>query len=217
MRTRFTEELEMLNHEMTEMGALCEDIISKAGNAMITGNMDIAESVKPRAAEIDGKEREVENLCLNLLLRQQPVAGDLRMISAALKMITDMQRIGDQAADIAEIAGYLKDSTSKIGDSRIGGTHVRDMALATIKMVNESIDAYVKQDVDIARQVIDYDDVVDGLFKEVKSELINLIVHHPEYGEYSMDLLMIAKYFERIGDHAVNIARWVVFAVTGER
>jgi len=217
IRVRFMEELSKLNHEMTEMGALCEDVISKAGNAMISGDKSVAESVKPQTEEIDRKEREIEDLCLRLLLEQQPVAGDLRKISAALKMITDMERIGDQAGDIAEITGYLEKGEGELGGSRIGGGHVREMALKTIRMVNGSIDAYVKQDPDTARKVIDSDDIVDGLFSEVKSGLIQLIIRHPEFGEYAMDLLMIAKYFERIGDHAVNIARWVVFAVTGER
>jgi len=232
------EELVNLNHGMMAMGGLCEEVISLAGKAMITGDVSIAETVKPMIEEIDRKEKEIEDLCLRLLLEQQPVAGDLRKISAALKMITDMQRIGDQAGDILEITEYLSDSRkipegikkplqdktdseSSTADGenqvRIGSTHIRDMAVATIKMVNESVDAYVKQDTDIAKQVIDYDDVVDKLFTEVKSALIQLIIQHPEYGEYSMDLLMIAKYFERIGDHAVNIGRWVLFAVTGER
>lgn len=217
MRIRFTEELEKLNREMTTMGALCEDAIGNAGAAMVTGNTETAANVRSRVEEINQKEREIENLCLRLLLQQQPVAGDLRMISAALKMITDMERIGDQAADIAEISGYLDDATSKAGTSRIGGTHVQEMADAATKMVNGAIDAYVKKDVKIARAVIESDDVVDDLFRDVKSALIQLIINHAEYGEYSMDLLMIAKYFERIGDHAVNIAKWVVFAVTGER
>jgi len=217
MRIRYTEELATLNRELTEMGAMCEDVITKAGEAMITGNALTKDSVKTRSEEIDRKERIIENLCIRLLLQEQPVAGDLRMISAALKMITDMERIGDQAEEIAEITEYLEDSTSRVEGMRIGGTHIKEMAKATIKMVNESVEAFVKQETGTAKQVISYDDVVDGLFMEVKRDLIDLIRMDSRYGEYAMDLLMIAKYFEKIGDHAVNIAEWVIFAVTGER
>jgi phosphate transport system protein len=217
MRIRYTEELATLNRELTEMGAMCEDVITKAGEAMITGNALTKDSVKTRSEEIDRKERIIENLCIRLLLQEQPVAGDLRMISAALKMITDMERIGDQAEEIAGITEYLEDSTSRVEGMRIGGTHIKEMAKATIKMVNESVEAFVKQETGTAKQVIGYDDVVDGLFKEVKRDLIDLIRMDSRYGEYAMDLLMIAKYFEKIGDHAVNIAEWVIFAVTGER
>jgi phosphate transport system protein len=217
MRIRYTEELATLNRELTEMGAMCEDVITKAGEAMITGNALTKDSVKTRSEEIDRKERIIENLCIRLLLQEQPVAGDLRMISAALKMITDMERIGDQAEEIAGITEYLEDSTSRVEGMRIGGTHIKEMAKATIKMVNESVEAFVKQETGTAKQVIGYDDVVDGLFMEVKRDLIDLIRMDSRYGEYAMDLLMIAKYFEKIGDHAVNIAEWVIFAVTGER
>jgi phosphate transport system protein len=217
MRIRYTEELATLNRELTEMGAMCEDVITKAGEAMITGNALTKDSVKTRSEEIDRKERIIENLCIRLLLQEQPVAGDLRMISAALKMITDMERIGDQAEEIAGITEYLEDSTSRVEGMRIGGTHIKEMAKAIIKMVNESVEAFVKQETGTAKQVIGYDDVVDGLFKEVKRDLIDLIRMDSRYGEYAMDLLMIAKYFEKIGDHAVNIAEWVIFAVTGER
>ena len=214
-RIRYTEELERLNRGMTAMGALCEEIISEAGRAVIEGEKGALDRVKPQAAEIDRKEREIEDLCLRLLLEQQPVAGDLRRVSSALKMITDMERIGDQAADIAEITEYLQNSTLQDAGLRIGSTHIREMARATVNMVNGSIDAYVKQDTKIAHAVIESDDVVDGLFREVRQGLIQLIVSHPEFGEYALDLLMIAKYFERIGDHAVNIAGWVLFSVTG--
>lgn len=217
MRIRYTEELATLNRELTEMGAMCEDVITKAGEAMITGNALTKDSVKTRSEEIDRKERIIENLCIRLLLQEQPVAGDLRMISAALKMITDMERIGDQAEEIAGITEYLEDSTSRVEGMRIGGTHIKEMAKAIIKMVNESVEAFVKQETGTAKQVIGYDDVVDGLFMEVKRDLIDLIRMDSRYGEYAMDLLMIAKYFEKIGDHAVNIAEWVIFAVTGER
>ncbi|MGI5851496.1 MAG: phosphate signaling complex protein PhoU, partial [Caldicoprobacterales bacterium] len=151
-----------------------------------------------------------ERLCLRLLLQHHPVAGDLRLISAALKMITDMERIGDQAADIAEIVTYV-DLTDNINKVRIA-----DMAKATIKMVTESIDAFVKRDLKVAEDVIDYDDVVDDLFNKIKDDAIALITENPEYGEQFVDIVMIAKYLERIGDHATNIAEWVVFSITGE-
>ena len=161
------------------------------------------------AASIDQKERDIESLCLKLLLQQQPVARDLRQISAALKMITDMERIGDQAEDIAEIIGFLN------GRSGEECAFVGHMARAAISMVTGSVDAYVRRDVTLARQVIQRDDIVDEDFRKVKATLIDWIARRPDDGEYALDLLMIAKYFERIGDHATNIAGWVVFAVTG--
>ena len=209
MRSRFDEQLVLLNRELIEMGALCEDVISMSGRALLTGDTELARKVAPLDEEIDQKERTVENLCLKLLLQQQPVARDLRQISAALKMITDMERIGDQAEDIAEIIGFLR------GRTGADCAHIGEMAEATIHMVTESVDAYVKRDVDKAEAVIAYDDVVDGLFDQVKGSLIELIARNPSDGEYAIDLLMIAKYFERIGDHAVNIAEWVEFSVTG--
>ena len=154
-------------------------------------------------------EHTIESLCLRLLLQQQPVARDLRQISAALKMITDMERIGDQAADIAEIITFL--------GGRSGGEceYISLMAKSAIKMVTESVDAFVKRDLELANTAIRHDDIVDDYFKKVKSSLIKMIADKPDDGEYALDLLMIAKYFERIGDHAVNIAEWVVFSVTG--
>ena len=159
--------------------------------------------------EIDQKERDIETLCLKLLLQQQPVARDLRQISAALKMITDMERIGDQAEDIAEIITFLGGRTA---DEH---TRITRMAKATTQMVTDSIDAFVRQDVSIAERVIRSDDIVDDCFVEVKNSLISMIAANPQEGEFALDLLMIAKYFERIGDHATNIAEWVVFSVTG--
>lgn len=208
MRSRFDEQLAILNKELITMGALCEEVIAIAAKALLTGDVELASKVAPLDGEIDQKERNIESLCLRLLLQQQPVARDLRQISAALKMITDMERIGDQASDIAEIIQYLEGRTG--GDAYIG-----DMARATIKMVTESVDAYVKRDMDIANAAIAHDDVVDDLFDKVKASLISMIATNPKEGEYAMDLLMIAKYFERIGDHAVNIAEWVVFSLTG--
>lgn len=208
MRSRFDEQLELLNVELIRMGALCEDAISFTVQAMM-GERNLIEQVYAVDREIDQKEKDIESLCLRLLLRQQPVARDFRKVSSALKMISDMERIGDQAADIAEIITYLQDQDVA---SRL---HIRDMANATILMVTRSIDSFVKKDLQLAHEVIAEDDIVDDLFDKVKAELIDLISADPANGEYCIDMLMIAKYFERIGDHATNIAEWVVFAITG--
>jgi phosphate transport system protein len=209
MRYRFDEQLELLKRQMIQMGSLCESAIASATKALIDGDYDLARKAISDDEIIDQKEREIESLCLKLLLQQQPVARDLRQISSALKMITDMERIGDQAADISEITmlGNIKaaDDTSRIAD----------MARATIKMVSDSIDAYVRQDLELARSVIEYDDVVDDLFNEVKDDLIRLITEDAGNGESAIDLVMIAKYLERIGDHATNIAEWVEYSITG--
>ena len=209
MRSRFDEQLMLLNKKMIEMGAECENIISLAVNALLEGDVSGAKRAKEQGHSIDQLEREIESVCLKLLLQQQPVAKDLRVISAALKMITDMERIGDQAEDIAEIIGFLNGRTGRECHD------IRLMAEATIKMVTDSIDAYVKQDLQLAKSVSDYDDVVDDAFDRVKQTLIRMITENTTDGEYALDLLMIAKYFERIGDHAVNIAEWVEFSVTG--
>lgn len=208
MRSRFDEQLELLNVELIRMGALCEDAIAYASRTML-GEGNLAEQVYKTDREIDQKERDIENLCMRLLLKQQPVASDLRLVSSALKMISDMERIGDQASDIAEISSFVqvRDVESNL--------HIRDMAEATIHMVTQSIDSYVKKDLQIAREVIRYDDVVDDLFNKVKEELIGLIAEDSSAGEFCIDMLMIAKYFERIGDHAANIAEWVEFSMTG--
>ena len=210
MRLRFDEQLAQLNHELIEMGALCEEVIALSAKALAESDATLAAKVIPIDAEIDRKERTVETLCLKLLLQQQPVARDLRQISAALKMITDMERIGDQAADIAEIIGFLKLSPAN------SCAHITEMAKAAVQMVTDSVDAYVKGDIELARAVIAHDDIVDDYFMQVKSELISVIAANPMDGESALDILMIAKYFERIGDHATNIAEWVVFSVTGE-
>lgn len=209
MRSRFDEQLMLLSKKMIEMGAECENIISLAVNALLEGDVSGAKRAKEQGHSIDQLEREIESVCLKLLLQQQPVAKDLRVISAALKMITDMERIGDQAEDIAEIIGFLNGRTGRECHD------IRLMAEATIKMVTDSIDAYVKQDLQLAKSVSDYDDVVDDAFDRVKQTLIRMITENTADGEYALDLLMIAKYFERIGDHAVNIAEWVEFSVTG--
>ncbi len=209
MRSRFDEQLALLNRELIEMGSLCEEVIALASRALTEGDRELAAKVAPLDEEIDQKERAIESLCLKLLLQQQPVARDLRQISAALKMITDMERIGDQADDISEIIIYLGGRTAEHDDL------LRSMARATIKMVTESVDAYVKHDTILAEKVIADDDTVDDYFEQVKRALIGKIAATPDDGEYALDLLMIAKYFERIGDHAVNIAEWVIFSITG--
>ena len=210
MRSRFDQQLSLLNRALIEMGALCEEVIALAAKAVLTGDGTLAEKVAPLDREIDQKEREIESQCLKLLLQQQPVARDLRLISAALKMITDMERIGDQAEDIAEIITCMNGRTAENREL------LRSMSLAVIRMVTESVDAYVRRDTQLAEKVIADDDIVDGDFDQVKAALIQKISAHPEEGGYALDLLMIAKYFERIGDHAVNLAEWVVFSVTGE-
>ena len=209
MRNKFDQQLAQLNHEMIEMGALCEEVIALSSRALTEGNVALAAKVAPLDSEIDHKEREIENLCLKLLLQQQPVARDLRQISAALKMITDMERIGDQAEDIAEIAGFLG------GRQAENDGLLKKMAEAVIQMVTESVDAYVKCDIILAKKVLAADDTVDDYFAQVKQSLIGKIAENPGNGEYALDLLMIAKYFERIGDHATNIAEWVIYSVTG--
>ena len=209
MRNKFDQQLAQLNHEMIEMGALCEEVIALSSRALTEGNVALAAKVAPLDSEIDHKEREIENLCLKLLLQQQPVARDLRQISAALKMITDMERIGDQAEDIAEIVGFLG------GRQAENDGLLKKMAEAVIQMVTESVDAYVKCDIILAKKVLAADDTVDDYFTQVKQSLIGKIAENPDDGEYALDLLMIAKYFERIGDHATNIAEWVIYSVTG--
>ncbi len=210
MRSRFDQQLALLNRELTLMGALCEDILSKVSQSMIDWDPDLKKNIQPVAQEIDQKERDIEALCLKLILHQQPVARDLRVISAALKIITDMERIGDQAEDIAEIITYL--------GGRTGETHtqIQKMARAAIGMVVDSVDAYVRKDLALAEKAIQEDDVVDNYFTTIKKDLIAWIAQQPQDGEYALDLLMIAKYLERIGDHATNIAEWVIFSITGK-
>ena len=209
MRSNFDEQLATLNEELTQMGCLCEQAIALASKALLDKDDKLAREVIAADREVDQKERDVESLCLKLLLRQQPVARDLRQISAALKMITDMERIGDQAADISEIALILKDRDIEKAD------HIAQMAAAAIRMVTDSVDAYVRQDLDLARSVIHYDDIVDDLFVRIREDLIAKIAADPTCGGEALDLLMVAKYLERIGDHATNIAEWVEFSILG--
>lgn len=208
MRNRFDNQLAEMNDELISMGALCENAIASAVKALLEGDIKLAAAAIRIDQEIDRKEREIESMCLKLLLQQQPVASDLRLISSVLKMITDIERIGDQASDIAEIVTYLSCACGH-------NTHIDQMAQATIKMVTDSLDAFVRRDLTLAWSVIEYDDVVDRLFDECKSDLIAEIAQNPEDGERVLDVLMIAKYLERIGDHATNIAEWVEFSITG--
>lgn len=216
MRNRFDEQLDLLNAELIRMGSLCEEVIQGALK-VLQGEEEYTCQVYQADHEIDQKERDIENLCFRLLLMQQPVARDLRLVSAALKMISDMERIGDQCSDIVEIAGVLTEGTAEslIESSIESKLHIRDMAEATMKMVTESIDSFVKSDLEIARKVMKDDDVVDDLFEKVKTELIGLIGEDSKNGGFCIDVLMIAKYFERIGDHATNIAEWVEYSITG--
>jgi len=210
MRNRFDEQLNILNNELITMGALCEEAISSAVKLLIDNDVKMKSNVLETDKQIDQKERDIETLCMKLLMQQQPVASDLRTISSALKMISDMERIGDQASDIAEIAEYA------YGSGMESETHIADMARATIQMVTDSIDSFVKKDVGLAHTVIEHDNIVDDLFDKVKSELISAIENKAANAEALIDLLMIAKYFERIGDHAENIAEWVIYSITGK-
>ena len=209
MRNRFDEQLFELNREIIEMGAMCEEAIASTVKALTTGNVELASRVTANSSAIDQMERDIEGRCMKLLLHQQPVAKDLRLISAALKMITDMERIGDQAEDIAEIVTFLNSHTME------GMELIEEMARETIEMVTASVDAFVKKDVGLAQKVINKDDIVDDYFSRVKCDIITMIAENPADGEFALDLLMISKYFERIGDHATNIAEWVIYSVTG--
>ena len=211
MRNRFDEQLHALNHELLEMGALIERAIRSATDALIRQDGEAALQALSADKEVDQAERDIESLCLKLLLQQQPVARDLRLISSVLKMITDMERIGDQASDIAELVIYLS-SEPYIKEL----THLPQMAEHAIRMVTGALDAYVRKDVSMAQDVIGMDDAVDTLFVTVKDELIALIRNDASAGSQAIDLLMIAKYYERIGDHAQNIAEWVEYALTGK-
>ena len=209
MRNRFDEQLFELNKEIIEMGAMCEEAIAKAVKALNTGDVELAKNVKAGSGCIDQMEREIESRCMKLLLHQQPVAKDLRLISAALKMITDMERIGDMAEDIAEIVTFLEGRTA--GEMK----RIVDMANKITEMVTESVDAFVRKDMKLAEDVIGQDDIVDNYFSEIKCGIIDWVANNPSDGEFALDLLMIAKYLERIGDHATNLAEWVIYSVTG--
>ena len=207
MRNFYHEQLAQLNEELIKMGADCEEIIGLAARALTDCSDHLTEETTRIGAAIDERERTIETICLKLLLRQQPVAKDLRQISAAMKMITDMERIGDQAEDIVDLIPKMSGTAEE--------EPLQKMAIAAQKMVTEAVDAYVKQDLALAKKVMGDDDIVDAYFNQVKSDIIAMIAANPEDGEYALDLLMIAKYFERIGDHCTNIAEWVEFSITG--
>ena len=210
MRNRFDQQLELLNKQLIHMGELCEEAIGKATTALKEGSIEQAKKVRIADEEIDQAETDIERLCLKLLLQQQPVARDLRQISAALKMITDMERVGDQASDIAEI--IITEEKSEALDIPM----IIKMSEAAAKMVRDSVNAYVEKDLELSRQVMEADDAVDRLFEENKQELINFISDNKGVqGKKAIDLIMVAKYLERIGDHATNIAEWVEFSITG--
>lgn len=211
MRNRFDRQLSTLNDELIEMGSMIEKSIETAIKALVNQDVDLVRHAIEADEEIDRQERIIEDLCLKLLLQQQPVAKDLRLISSALKMITDMERIGDHASDISEITIALADQPyiKKL-------EHIQQMAKETMIMLVGSIEAFVDKDLEKANEVIKRDDVVDDLFDKVKKELIQMIHENADKGEQAADLLMVAKYMERIGDHATNISEWVIFSITGE-
>ncbi len=210
MRKVYQSQLENLHVELIQMGALCERAISAAERTMLVNNEKLALEVHHLEQEIDQKERDIESLCMKMILRQQPVASDLRLISAALKMISDMERIGDQASDIADITKEIKDV------SMIEKMPMRDMAEATMRMLTDSVDSFVRCDIALAKKVMEADDFVDCKFRQIKQQLIAMISEQADKSEEILDFLMIAKYYERIGDHAVNIAEWVEYSITGE-
>lgn len=208
MRSKFDEQLVELNHEMIKMGTMIEESIAQAVNALCKKDVELAKKVMEGDEEIDRAQKRIENICFNLLIQQQPVARDLRTITAAMKMVTDMERIGDHAADISEMTISMGKSAYEANLS-----HINKMASETVLMLNWSIEAYVSKDKQKAQDVIDHDDIVDRLFDETKKDIINLILQNPKDGEEATDLLMVAKYFERIGDHATNIAEWVIYSL----
>lgn len=211
MRNRFDRQLSQLNDELIEMGSMIEKAIENAINALVNKDIDLAKEVIESDEDIDHQERTIENICMKLLLQQQPVAKDLRLVSSALKMITDMERIGDHAADISEMTVWMQSKEYPQHLERI-----QQMAKVTMVMLVGSINAFVNKNLEQAREVIARDDEVDALFLNVKSEVIQWIREGVDQGEQVADLLMVAKYFERIGDHATNISEWVIFSITGK-
>lgn len=209
MRNLFDDQLNTLHRKLIEMGSACETAIDLAVRALLEGNADIAHEAAAHDREIDNMEREIEAICLKMLLQQQPVARDLRQISAAMKIITDMERIGDQAEDIGEIVPFLNGRTGQEFED------IRLMAETAQQMVRSAVDAYVNQDMALVKKVLSMDDIVDNAFDRTKKTLIHMIADRKDDGQYCLDLLMIAKYLERIGDHATNIAEWVEFSITG--
>jgi len=210
MRAKFDEQLAQLNNSLIEMGAMVQRAIADANRALIERNAVLAQSAIVMDDDIDDQEKEIESQCLKIIMQQQPVAGDLRLVSSVLKITTDLERIGDHAADISEIT--LRLSGQPVVELR---DYFPQLAAATAKMVAETIEAFVKKDLELARSVIAYDETVNGLFKKVKKVLLELIRQNADHSDQAIDLIMIAKYFERIGDHAANVAEWVIFSLTG--
>lgn len=210
MRNRFDKQLDMLNDSLIEMGTMCEEAISIASLSLFKKDFGAQVSVTSLESEIYQKEREIESLCLKLFIEQQPVARDLRQISATLKIITDMKRIGNQATNISDISSSLNDFDYNRCKK------IQNMVLAVSEMLKTSIDSYISKNLKLAESVIASDDIVDKLFIEIKNDLINFISKEPSQAENAIDLLMICKYLEKIGDHAENIARWIEFYITGE-
>ncbi len=210
MREYFDIELTNLNNQLIEMGKLVEKAIKNTIEIIINGNTEGIEEARVNEEIINTAEKNIQNHCMRLLLHQAPVAQDLRCVSSALKMITDLERIGDQAIDIAEMSEYINSHSNTV---RM--THITEMASQSAEMVTMAIDAFVKKDMKLAKAVKEKDDVVDELFDRVKSETIEIIYQNKKLGTEAIDLMMIAKYLERIGDHAVNIAEWVTFSITG--
>ena len=208
MRSKFDEQLQVLNREMIEMGQKIVKSIASSIEALTDKNVELAQRIMESDIEIDRYQKKIEGICFDLLIQQQPVARDLRTVTAAMKMVTDMERIGDHAADISEMT-ILMGENSRIDQY----SHIKKMSSETMLMLNHSIEAYVEKNIEKAKEVIEHDDVVDELFSEAKKDIISLILNNPKEGEEATDLLMVAKYFERIGDHATNIAEWVIFSL----
>lgn len=209
MRVLYNEQLEKLHNELVGMGRMCEQAISAAMSSLFDSDPDMVKKTQELEKEIDVQERTIESMCMKLILKQQPVATDLRNVSSALKMISDMERIGDQAQDIADMARFLS------GSDIICAVHLKEMSDAASKMVNDSVEAFVSADADMAKNVILYDNIVDDLFVKIKSEIIEEVVKNSDKGEELFDIMMVTKYLERIGDHACNIAEWVIYSITG--
>ena len=209
MRAEYDRQLRELEEELFDMGSMCQQAVAFSGAVLIGDDETLREQVCSLEMEIDKKDRQIENICTGLLLRQTPVAGDLRFVSAALKSVSDMERIGDQAADIAELSRYISEKPL------LEKVHISDICCVVMNMVTDSVEALVKKDEILARKVIGDDDIADELFVRIKEELVSLIQENRTEPQEILDLLMAAKYFERVGDHAVNIAEWVEFIVTG--
>ena len=212
MRSKFDEQLKILNQEMMFMGSMIEDSIQKAIDALMSQDKELARKIMESDSDVDHEQKKIEGICFNLLMQQQPVARDLRVISAAMKMVTDMERIGDHAADISEMTVMMASEPYVVDLSDI-----KKMASETVLMLIRSIEAYVEKDMLKAQSVIDHDDIVDELFNKVKQELIEMIRKNPAVSEQAADMLMVAKYFERIGDHATNLAELIIFALDDKK